>query len=49
MSLYCCVRMLSNELSLHYGVEFIGLAASEREMLREFVMAEGARADGVGQ
>ena len=37
MSLYCLVRVLVDELALHYGVEFVGLKSSEKETLRAFV------------
>jgi len=37
MSLYCLVRVLVDELALHYGVEFVGLRSAEKEMIREFV------------
>ena len=37
LSLYCLVRVLVDELALHYGVEFVGLKSAEKEMLRAFV------------
>ena len=37
LSLYCLVRVLVDELALHYGVEFVGLKSSEKETLRAFV------------
>jgi CheY-like chemotaxis protein len=37
LSLYCLVRVLADELALHYGVEFTGLKSAEREMLRAVV------------
>ena len=40
LSLFCTVRLLANELILHYGVEFVGLKSEEKEKLRSFVQAE---------
>ncbi len=37
LSLYCVVRMLTDEILLHYGVEFLANKASEKEFLRKFV------------
>ena len=37
LSLYCLVRVLVDELALHYGVEFVGLRSGEKETLRVFV------------
>ena len=40
LSLFCIVKLLANELVLHYGVEFVGLKTSEKEILKAFVQAE---------
>jgi DNA-binding response OmpR family regulator len=35
--LYCLVRVLADEVSLHYGLEFIGNTAREKQLLKQFV------------
>ena len=39
MSLYVMVRMVANELLLHYGLELIALRREDREALRRFLGA----------
>lgn len=40
LSLYCTIRLLADELVLHYGVEFVMLKAAEKGKLRAFVQVE---------
>lgn len=37
LALYCSVRMLADEVLLHYGVELVGISKAERALLREYV------------
>jgi CheY-like chemotaxis protein len=43
LSLYCTVRLLADELVLHYGVEFIMLRAADKDVLREFVLVNSGQ------
>ena len=46
LTLYCLVRMLADEVLMHYGVELVGLLEHERKVLGEYVQGIQALSGG---
>jgi len=46
LTLYCVVRMLADEVLLHYGVELVGTLEPERRVLGEYVQGIQALSGG---
>jgi len=40
--LYGMVRVLADEVSLHYGLEFVGCSTKEKQLLRQFIKSASA-------
>ena len=45
LNLYCIVRMLADEVLLHYGIELVKTTKEERAVLRDFVEAVSGQTD----
>ncbi len=42
LSIYSIVRLLADEIMLHYGIEFVAMMKSEKQRLKEFVEENAA-------